>query len=195
MSALTEQKKYTPDEYLALEEKAEFRSEYENGEIVAMAGGSLNHIKITSNISRFIGNKASENCFALPNEMKVQVKSLDKFYYPDVTVLCDEPQFFERKTDTITNPVLIVEVLSKSTEARDRGEKFFAYQTLESLQEYVLVSQDKALVEQFIKQVDGSWKYLATIGLESVVKLESINIELTLNEIYRRVDFRIEENL
>ncbi|HEX9963262.1 MAG TPA: Uma2 family endonuclease, partial [Pyrinomonadaceae bacterium] len=142
-----------------------------------------------------IGNKASETCSALPNEMKVRVKSLDKFYYPDVTVLCDEPQFFERKTDTITNPVLIVEVLSKSTEARDRGEKFFAYQTLESLQEYVLVSQDKVLVEQFIKQVDSSWKYLAMIGLESIVKLESINIELTLNEIYRRVDFRIEENL
>jgi|SRR5215213_7683438 len=195
MPALTKQKKYTPEEYLALEEKAEFRSEYENGEIVAMAGGSLNHIKITSNISRFIGNKASENCFALPNEMKVRVKSLDKFYYPDVTVLCDEPQFFERKTNTITNPVLIVEVLSKSTEARDRGEKFFAYQALDSLREYVLISQDKALAEQFIKQADGSWKYLATIGLESILKLESINIELTLKEIYGRVDFRIEENL
>lgn len=195
MSALTEQKKYTPEEYLALEEKAEFRSEYENGEIVAMAGGTLNHIRITSNVSRLIGNKALENCESLPNEMKIWVKALDKFYYPDVTVLCNKPQFFERRTDAITNPVLIIEVLSGSTEARDRGEKFFAYQTLESLHEYVLVSQDKALVEQFIKQADGSWKYLATIGLESVVKLESVNIELTLKEIYYRVDFRIEKNL
>jgi len=194
MSALTKRKKYTPEEYLALEEKAEFRNEYENGKIVAMAGGSLDHLRIISNISRFIGNKISINCECLPNEMKVRVESIGKFYYPDVTVLCGEPEFYRERTDTIFNPILIVEVLSESTEARDRGEKFFAYQTLESLQEYVLVSQDKPVVEQFIKQSDGSWKYLATIGLGSRVKFESINVELTLEEIYQRVKFT-QENL
>lgn len=187
-------KKYTPEEYLVLEEQAEYRSEYENGEIVAMAGGSLSHQRITSNISRFIGNKISETCDSLPSEMKVRVEAIGKFYYPDVTVFCGEPEFYHKRTDTITNPILIVEVLSDSTEAKDRGEKFFAYQTLESLQEYVLVSQNRGVVEQFIKQTDGSWKYLATIGLESSVKLESINVELTLQEIYQKVKFG-QENL
>jgi len=189
MSALTKTKKYTPEEYLALEEQAEFRSEYENGEIVAMAGGSLNHLRIISNVSRLIGNKAASDCESLPSEMKIRVEAIGKFYYPDVTILCGEPTLYRQRNDTITNPRLIVEVLSASTEAKDRGEKFFAYQTLESVQEYVLISQTRAAVEQFIKQTDGSWKYLATIGLESSVKLESIGVELTLEEIYQRVSF------
>ena len=182
-------RKYTHEEYFALEEKAEFRSEYESGEIVAMAGGSLNHSQITNNIARFVGNKVSEDCSSLSSEVKVYVKAIDKFYYPDVLVLCGEPNFHNKKTDTIINPILIVEVLSDSTEAKDRGEKFFAYQTLESLQEYVLVSQNRAVVERFVRQSDGSWNYLATIGLESSVKLESIDVELSLQEIYRRVTF------
>lgn len=185
-------KKYTPEEYLALEDAAEFRSEYENGEILAMAGDSLNHSQITNNIARFVGNKVSENCSSLSSEVKVHVEAIDKFYYPDVLVLCGEATFHRKRTDTIINPILIVEVLSDSTEAKDRGEKFFAYQTLESLQEYVLVSQNKAVVERFVRQADGSWKYLATIGLESLVKLESINVELNLQEIYRRVTFEQE---
>ncbi len=189
MQANVETKKYTPEEYLALEDEAEFRSEYENGEIVQMAGGSFRHIRIISNISRFIGNKVSDDCSSLPNEMKVYVQAIDRFYYPDITVLCDEPSFHQKRTDTITNPVLIVEVLSDSTEAKDRGEKFFAYQTLESVQEYILVSQNRAAAEQFIKQTDGSWKYLATIGLESSVKLESIDVELSLQEIYQKITF------
>ena len=194
MSVLTRRKTYTPEEYLALEEKAEYKSEYENGEIVAMAGGTFNHIRITSNISRFIGNKVSEDCSSLPNDMKIWVEAISKFYYPDVTVLCGEPSFYRERDDTITNPIFIVEVLSKSTEAKDRGEKFMAYQTLDSLQEYVLISQNRPTIEQFIKQSDRSWKYLATIGLESSVKFESIGVELTLNEIYQRVNFK-QENL
>ena len=189
MSALPEKKKYTPAEYLASEEKAETRNEYWNGEIVAMAGGSLNHIQITSNVSRFIGNRIAESCSSLPTDIKVWIKTLNKFYYPDVTVFCDEPKFYQKRNDTIINPILIVEVLSKSTEAVDRGEKFFAYQTLESFREYVLISQERAVVEHFVKQVDRSWRYLAVIGLESVVKFESVNVEISLKEIYGRVEF------
>lgn len=117
------------------------------------------------------------------------VEAIGKFYYPDVLALCGEPSFHQKRNDTIINPILIVEVLSDSTEAKDRGEKFFAYQSLESLQEYVLISQHRAVAEQFIKQSDGSWKYLATIGLESSVKLESINIDLSLQEIYQKITF------
>lgn len=189
MSAQPEKKKYTPEEYLALEEQAEFRSEYENGEIVAMSGGSFKHSQITNNTARFIGNKIAENYDSLLSGIKVWVQTIGKFYYPDVTILCGEPNFYQQRNDTITNPILLIEVLSKSTEARDRGEKFFAYQTLESVREYILISQDKPTVEQFIKQADGSWKYLAIIGLESSVRFESINVELTLNEIYQRVVF------
>ena len=139
MSALTKRKKYTPEEYLALEEKAEFRSEYENGGIVAMAGGSLNHARIISSIDRLFGNKLKSGCESVTTGVKVRVESYRKFYYPDVMVICGAPDFYQKRNDTITNPVLIVEVLSDSTEAKDRGKKFAAYQTLETLQEYILV--------------------------------------------------------
>jgi Uma2 family endonuclease len=189
------EKFYTPEEYLALEEKAEYRSEYNNGVIVAMAGGSLNHQQIIANFTEFLGAKIRRNgCRVLPTEMKVQVEAVNKFYYPDVTVICEKPEFFNERDDTITNPKLLIEVLSNSTEAKDRGEKFFAYQTLESFQEYVLVSQDKHLVETFTEQTDGSWRYLATIGLESKVYLESVKAEISMQEIYDLVEFE-RENL
>lgn len=190
MTALPKNKSYTPEEYLALEEKAEYRSEYENGEIVAMAGGSLNHARITSNINRLFGNKLNKSSESVTTDVKVRVESYRKFYYPDVLVICGEPEFFKKRTDTIVNPILIVEVLSDSTEAKDRGEKFAAYQTLENLQEYILVSQDKAKVEQFKRETDGTWKYQATIGLKSRVKFTSIEVELELNEIYQRVEIK-----
>ncbi|CAN5410114.1 Uma2 family endonuclease [soil metagenome] len=195
MGALPKKKKYTPEEYLALEEKAEFRSEYDNGEIVAMAGGSLNHQQITVNLTVFFDSKIrKKGCRVLPSEMKIWVESIGKFYYPDVTIICEKPKFYKKRNDTIENPKLLIEVLSDSTEAKDRGEKFFAYQTLGSLQEYVLVSQDKHLVETFTKQADGSWRYLATIGLKSKVYFESVQTELSLKEIYDLVEFE-EENL
>ena len=188
MTAKPKKRKYTPEEYLALEEKAEYRSEYEDGIITAMAGGSLNHAQITANISRNFGNKMSEKCTALTTDVKVRVESYRKFYYPDVLVICGEPKLYQNRNDTITNPILIVEVLSDSTEAKDRGEKMLAYRTLESLREYVLVSQNKAIVEQYAINKEGNWIHKATIGLKSTVKFESIEIELTLEEIYQRVE-------
>lgn len=182
------QKRYTPEEYLALEEKAEYRSEYDDGEIVAMAGGSLNHARIIGNIDRGFGEKLGKNCESITTEVKIRVESYRKFYYPGVFIFCGEPIFYQKRNDTIVNPTLIVEVLSDSTEAKDRGEKMLAYRTLESLREYVLVSQDKPTVEQYIKIADGNWIHKATIGLKSVIKFESIGIELTLEEIYQRVE-------
>ena len=188
MTALRKKKKYTPEDYLALEEKAEYRSEYEDGEIVAMAGGSLNHARIIRNIDRAFGSKLKKSCESITTEVKVRVEDYRKFYYPDVLIFCGEPKFYQKRNDTITNPILLVEVLSDSTEARDRGGKFAAYQTLESLQEYVLVSQDKAKIEQFTRQNDGSWKYQATIGLKSKVNFTSVETELTLDEVYQQVN-------
>jgi Uma2 family endonuclease len=190
MALKAKKKRYhTPEKYLALEEKAEFRSEFDDGEIVAMAGGSLNHARVVRNIDRAFGRRLKAECESFTADVKVWVQSYQKFYYPDVLVICGKPKFYEKRNDTIENPKLLVEVLSKSTEAKDRGEKFFAYQKLESVEEYVLVSQDKHLVEKFTKQNDGSWKYLATIGIESEVYFESVEETLKLSEIYDLVEF------
>lgn len=188
-------KKYTPAEYLALEEKAERRSEYWNGEVVAMAGGNINHQQIVSNLTVAVSNKVRGRCRVFPSEMKVWVKRRDKFFYPDLTVICGQPHFYKNRRDTIDNPRMIVEVLSKSTAGFDRAEKFLSYQTLESLHEYVLISQEKATVEQHIKREDGNWIYQATIGTESKVVFPSVEAAIGLDEIYDLVEFEREENL
>jgi len=195
MTALSEQKKYTPEKYLALEERAEYRSEYENGAIVAMAGSSLNHTQITFNVAKALDRQLAGKCRTLPTEIKVWIQKCGKFYYPDITIICGKPQFHQNRTDTITNPQILVEVLSKSTEAKDRTEKFWSYQLLDSFQEYILVSQDKAAVEQFVRQEDDGWRYLAVIGEESVLRLTTVEAELNLQEVYQTIDFEIEENL
>lgn len=193
MSALPEKKKYTAAEYLALEEKAETKSEYWNGEIVAMSGAMIDHQQIVANLTVLLTNKLKGRCRVFPSEMKVWVKKRNKFFYPDVTLICDKPNFYRNKRDTIDNPKLIIEVLSKSTASFDRAEKFLSYQSLATLDEYVLVSQETALVEQYIKREDGNWIYKATIGLEGEVLFPSIETELKLSEIYDLVEF--EENL
>ncbi len=156
MTAQPEKKKFTPAEYLALEEAAESKSEYWNGEIVAMSGVRIDHQQIVSNLTVLLANDLKGHCRVFPSEMKVWVKKRNKFFYPDLTIICDKPNFYKNRRDTIDNPRLIIEVLSKSTASFDRAEKFLSYQTLESLDEYVLVSQDKALVEQYIKREDGN---------------------------------------
>ena len=195
MTAQPEKKKFTPSEYLALEEKAETKSEYWNGEIVAMSGAKIDHQQITMNISRVLGNKLYGKCRVFPIEMKVWVKKRNKFFYPDITIICDKPNFYKNRRDTIDNPKMIIEVLSKSTASFDRAEKFLSYQTLATLEEYVLISQEKAAVEQYIKREDGNWIFQATIGLESSVKFTSIKTVLSLQEIYDLVEFEEEENL
>ena len=192
MTALPKKKKYTPAEYLALEEAAETKSEYWNGAIVAMSGARIDHQQIVSNITEFLGAKVRGRCRIFPSEMKVWIKKRNKFFYPDLTVICDKPNFYKTRRDTIDNPKLIVEVLSKSTASFDRAEKFLSYQTLETLDEYVLISQDKALVEQYIKREDGNWIHKATIGLESSVVFSSVKAKLGLKEIYDLVEFEEE---
>jgi Uma2 family endonuclease len=187
MSALTKKKRYSPEEYLSLEEKAEFRSEFDDGIVVAMAGGTLDHARIINNLDHAFAVKIKKNYESITTEVKVRVESYRKFYYPDVLVICGEPILYEKRNDTITNPILIVEVLSDNTEAKDRGEKMLAYRTLESLREYVLVSQSNAVVEQYIKNSEGNWIHKATIGSQSKVNFESIEVELAIEEIYQRV--------
>lgn len=193
MTALPKQKKYTPEEYLALEKKAECRSEYVNGYLFKMAGGTESHIQISFNATRLFADRLRGKCRAYQSDMKVWVEEAGTFFYPDVTIVCGERKFHKGKTDIVENPILLVEVLSKSTEEYDKNDKFFTYQNIKSFQEYVLISQNRPVVQQYIRQSDGHWKIKATIGLSSKVYFESVDTEILLKDIYDLVEF--EENL
>jgi Uma2 family endonuclease len=180
----------TPEEYLAAEREAETKSEYIDGVVYAMTGAHINHIRIVTNLTaELVIQLRGRKCDVLSNEMKVRMPDSRRFFYPDVTVVCGEPQFHDERTDIILNPILLIEVLSKSTEAFDRGAKFLAYQQLDSLQEYLLVAQDKPAIEQFVRQTDGTWNYRAVIGRESSLSLPSVACALNLNSVYDKVDW------
>ncbi len=193
MSALTQTKKYTPEEYLALEEKAEYRSEYVDGYIFEMSGGTENHIQISYNVTKLFSDRLRGKCRAYQSEMKVWVESAGTFFYPDVTLVCGDRKFYNNRRDVVENPILLVEVLSDSTAKYDKNEKFLTYQNIESFQEYVLISQHKPIVQRYVKQKNGDWIIKATIGLKSKVYFESVEVELLLEDIYDLVEF--EENL
>lgn len=180
----------TPDEYLAAERLSEYRSEYLDGDVCPMTGGSANYIRIVANLTYGLLNQLHDrDCDVLPTEMKVRLQESRKFFYPDVVVVCGELQYHDSRKDIILNPDLVVEVLSPSTEAFDRGAKFEAYQTIDSLKEYLLFSQDKPRVEQFVKSGNGKWTYAAVEGLESSLALPSIECTLSLSAVYKRVEF------
>ena len=192
MTALPKKRKYTPEEYLALEEKAEYKSEYVNGYIFKMAGGTEAHIQISFNLTKLFADKLRGKCRAYQSEMKVWVEEAGTFFYPDVTVVCGERKFHRGKTDIVENPILLVEVLSKSTDEYDKNDKFLTYRNIPSFQEYVLVSQNRPAVQQFNRQANDKWLHSATIGLNSKVYFESVDVELSVEEIYDLVDFGTE---
>jgi Uma2 family endonuclease len=180
----------TPEEYLADERLSETRSEYLDGGVFPMPGGSLNHNQITLNLALELGTQLRTTpCRVLWMDLKVRMPDSRKFCYPDLVVVCAELQFHDDRKDVILNPDLVVEVLSPSTEAFDRGAKFRAYQTMESLKEYLLVSQGKPLIEQYLRNDDGEWRYRAAEGLESALTLPSIGCTLNLGAVYDKVDF------
>jgi Uma2 family endonuclease len=178
----------TPEEYLAIERKAEFKSEYFNGEMFAMAGAHEPHNIIASNIIRALGNQLLErDCIVYPSDMRVKVSAINKYTYPDVAVACGKRIFEDSEIDTLLNPIVIFEILSASTEARDRGEKFRQYQFIQSLVEYILITQDAIRVEQYVRQSDRTWLYSEYQSLDEVIKLESIGCELALKDIYLKI--------
>lgn len=190
MSTLRQQTSVSAEEYLAVEREAEFKSEYLDGAVYAMTGATISHIRIVTNLTIELGLQVrGRPCSVLSNEMKVRMPDSRKFFYPDVAVVCGQPQFHDERTDIILNPLLVIEVLSKSTESFDRGTKFQAYQGLDSLREYVLVAQDKPAVEQYVRQSDGSWTYRAAVGLESSLSLPSVECTLDLSAVYDKVEW------
>ncbi|HKC66332.1 MAG TPA: Uma2 family endonuclease [Pyrinomonadaceae bacterium] len=179
----------TPEEYLAIERRAEYKSEYIDGVMYAVSGASFWHNVVVANlITELVQQLRGRPCRVLPSDIKVRMPDSRKFFYPDVSVVCGEPQFHDERTDVILNPTLIIEVLSESTAGFDRGEKFQAYQQLNSLQEYLLVSQDKIFIEQFVRQERERWTYIATVGLESSLALPSIECSLSLKAVYDKID-------
>ena len=180
----------TPEEYLAAERLSETKSEYLDGGIYPMTGASLNHGRIVLNVATELALQLRErDCDVLVADMKVRLQESRKFFYPDVCVLCGDPQFHDERKDIITNPDLVIEVLSPSTEAFDRGAKFQAYRTVASLKEYVLVAQDSPTVEQYVRNDNGSWTLTTVAGLESTLTLPSVECTLNLAAVYKRVEF------
>jgi len=181
--------KYTPQEYLEIERKAETKSEYFNGETFALAGASRQHVLIVGNlVTSFNLQLKKQPCQVYSTDMRAKVLKSGLYTYPDVIVVCDKPKFEDEHHDVLLNPTLIAEVLSESTEAYDRGKKFEHYRKIESLIEYLLIAQDKHSIEQFIKQNDGSWLFLETSDSEGTVRLRSINCELLISDVYHKVE-------
>jgi Uma2 family endonuclease len=186
----------TPEEYLELERKAEFKSEYFNGEIFAMGGASPRHVLIVTNLVVGLGTQLrGKPCGVFSSDLRVKIPATGLYTYPDVVVLCDKPQYDDKQKDTLINPTVIVEVLSKSTKDYDRGEKFEQYRSIESFTEYILAAQDKFHVEHFARQTDGSWLLKETNNIEDSIKLDSIGCELQLADIYANYDFVGQENI
>ncbi len=178
----------TPVEYLAIERAAETKSEYFDGQMFAMAGASRKHSLIVSDIDRVLGNQLLERpCETYPNDMRVKVTATGLYTYPDFVVVCGEPQFEDKVADTLLNPTLLVEVLSKTTENYDRGVKFEHYRRLPSVQEFLAVAQDRMHVEHHVRQPDGSWLLREYFDADDVLELRSIKCRLTLGDVYRRV--------
>jgi Uma2 family endonuclease len=178
----------TPEEYLALERKSETKSEYYAGEVFAMVGASKRHNLIAANIIRVLGNQLLDRpCNVYPSDMRVKVSATGKYTYPDVVVACEEEKFDDEEKDTLLNPVVIIEVLSESTEAYDRGKKFEQYQHIESLTEYLLITQDRYRVEQYVRQSNREWRYSEYHSADDVVNVSVIGCQLPLKDVYAKV--------
>ncbi|MBD1938493.1 Uma2 family endonuclease [Microcoleus sp. FACHB-68] len=194
MPAQTEKRYYTPEEYLALEEAAEYKSEYRNGEIVPMTGGTTNHNQIIGNLYanlHFAFRRQNYRVFM--NDVRLWMTHYKLYTYPDIMVIEGEPVYYENRTDTVTNPLIIVEVLSKSTKNYDRGDKFDCYRSIPEFKEYILIDQYRFHVEQFSKTSEGKWLLSYYESADAVLTLSSINFTIALSEMYERVDFELRE--
>lgn len=183
--------KMTELEYLIYERQAEYKSEFLNGKLFAMAGASRRHNLIVTNVVREVSLQLKgRSCESYSSDMRVHNPDTSLYSYPDVVVMCGKPEFSDEHGDILLNPTLLIEVLSPSTELYDRGAKFGHYRRLESLREYVMITQDRASIERYERQEDSRFWMLSEIeGLETSVELSSIGCTLALSEVYDKVDF------
>ena len=179
----------TLEEYLEIERKAEYKSEYCDGEMFAMAGAGEDHNQLVMNLAIGLGSQfRSRPCRVYSNDMRVRVDATGLYTYSDVVVVCGERRYLDDRRDTLLNPSLLVEVLSPSTEAYDRGRKFESYRSIESLSEYLLVASDRVHVDLYTRRPDGRWLLTSASRLEDSLDLESIGCRLALADLYEKVD-------
>ncbi|HSN73894.1 MAG TPA: Uma2 family endonuclease [Anaerolineae bacterium] len=180
----------TPAEYLAFERQSDVKHEFFRGELFAMSGASRQHVRISINVTTLLDNQVKgRRCEVFNSDMRVKVSPTGLYTYPDASIVCGRPRFEDKELDVLLNPTVIVEILSKSTEAYDRGEKFAQYRTLDTLTDYLLLSQDKPRIEHFTRQQGGVWLFTESAGLDAVMAIESIQCQLPLAEVYDRVEF------
>lgn len=188
MENVTAQAFFTPEEYLARERESLDKSEYRDGRIYTMPGASRAHnLIVVSTLVELYVQLRNRTCEVYPSDMRVKVSAAGLYTYPDIIVVCDEPRFDDTHFDTLLNPTVLIEVLSPSTAAYDRGEKFAAYQKLDSLCEYVLISQDSVRVEHYLRQ-EQAWDLTEFRSLADVFQLGSIGCALSLQAIYAKVE-------
>jgi len=180
----------TPEDYLRREKDAEFRSEYFRGEMFAMAGASANHNLIVLNAGASLREQLKKKpCRVYPSDLKLRIETTGLYTYPDLSVVCGEPQLESDGGDVLLNPIVLVEVLSESTEAYDRGKKFEHYRTIPSLKHFVLVAQDRHSIDCFSRKPDGSWVLTSCQALNDKVELDAIDSQLFAAEVYDKVVF------
>ena len=177
-------------DYLEIERAAEFKSEFYDGEMFAMSGGTRRHSLIGLNFAAELRSLLKKHgCIVYDSDLRIKIEQTGLYTYPDVSVACGEERFADQETDTLLNPVLLVEVLSDSTEAYDRGKKFEHYRLIPSLREYLLISQREPRIDQFIRQPSGDWLLHEAVGLDSTIHLPSIDVTLPLVEVFAKVVF------
>jgi Uma2 family endonuclease len=178
---------YSLAEYLELEEKAAYRSEFRNGKIIKMLGGTFAHTRLISNIFKLLGKLEGDTFETLSSDQTIFIPAYNQAVYSDTLVITDEPEFYEGNNHVIINPTLVIEVLSKSTERYDRSEKFRKYQTLNTFQEYVLIDQKRPIVDVLYKEAERDWRMKTYVGLEESIYLKSIDVTLKMADIYKKV--------
>jgi len=177
-------------EYRRLERQAETKSEYFEGEMFAMAGGTRPHSLVATNLLRELSARLKDtDCVVYNSDLRVKVEPTGLFTYPDVSVACGRQRFLDAEEDTLLDPIVFIEVLSDSTEAYDRGKKFEHYRQIPTCREFLLVSQKEPRIEQFIRQANGEWTLREAAGLEAEIRLPSLGIVLPLAEVFAKVQF------
>ncbi|MBC8117089.1 MAG: Uma2 family endonuclease [Candidatus Saccharimonas sp.] len=190
MAAPQRKPRLTPDEYLEFERQSEFKHEYFDGEIFAMAGGTPQHSLVKTNVVRELSTGLKgHRCTTYDSDLRVLIEATGLYTYPDASVFCDELRLESGRKDVAVNPTVLVEVLSASSEAYDRGKKFGHYRQIPSLREYVLVWQEEPRVESFYKNDQGVWTLTEAAGMDAKLPLASLGVSLSLSEVFDKVVF------
>jgi Uma2 family endonuclease len=194
MQVQIEKRYYTPEEYCRLEETAEYKNEYLDGEITPMVGATTNHNLIALNFCRnFPANINNQDYWVLMSDVRLWMPSYRFYTYPDVMVIKDKPLYEGKGTNTVTNALIIVELLSKSTRDYDRTDKFKFYRSIPEFKEYILIDQYRYYVEQFYQHNNGEWLFKASESDKDALRFYSLDFQMSLLDIYQRIDFNLSE--